>query len=418
MNKNLFRKESVDRLSSPEELDKLMQVTTPVGWLALLAAGLVIAAVTVWGFFGSIPITANGSGIFIKKGGVYEVVSETSGQIYEFGVKPGDNITVGQVIAKVRQPELTNLINSCRKELETLRKQHRLLFTNLKNSNLLNSNYSEIQKGAYLKRIEDTKRQLIWLKRKIEAQEELVKSGIIPISDMMTTRQQFDSAESDIKQFTSQIEQLSVQKSNSENTNQEKQLNYEKQIQEKESTLTELQAKHERNSVILSPFNGSVLSAMVDKGSVVQMNTPVINLSLTGKDEQKLSATTYVTAAEAKLIRKGMKAQISPIQAKKDEYGYMKGRVMNTSRFPSATEELMDLLHNKTLVDELTKGGAPFRVQVELEPDANDGYQWSSKRGGMISIDEGTRCNATFIVREQKPIDMVIPFIRRYLYGM
>jgi hypothetical protein len=37
MDKPLFRQAALERLSSPEQLDQLVRVTHPLGWLALLA---------------------------------------------------------------------------------------------------------------------------------------------------------------------------------------------------------------------------------------------------------------------------------------------------------------------------------------------------------------------------------------------
>ena len=70
MQKPIFRQAALERLSSPEQLDQLMQVTTPKGWLALIAlAGLLVTAV-VLGFVGSIPVTVTGQCILLNSGGV------------------------------------------------------------------------------------------------------------------------------------------------------------------------------------------------------------------------------------------------------------------------------------------------------------------------------------------------------------
>ena len=46
----IFRQALIDRLASPEQLDSLMQVTDPLGWLALLGcAGLLVTANPVAG---------------------------------------------------------------------------------------------------------------------------------------------------------------------------------------------------------------------------------------------------------------------------------------------------------------------------------------------------------------------------------
>jgi hypothetical protein len=67
--KELFRKAALARLSSPEELDQLMQVTTPKGWLALLGlVGLILVAL-MWGVLGHIPTIAQGQGVLLKQEG-------------------------------------------------------------------------------------------------------------------------------------------------------------------------------------------------------------------------------------------------------------------------------------------------------------------------------------------------------------
>ena len=42
--KGLFRKSALEKLSSPERLDVMMQITSPAAWLALAALGAVLAA--------------------------------------------------------------------------------------------------------------------------------------------------------------------------------------------------------------------------------------------------------------------------------------------------------------------------------------------------------------------------------------
>ncbi|MEB3358647.1 MAG: hypothetical protein VKK04_18115 [Synechococcales bacterium] len=58
----LFRKESLERLSSPEQLDQLMQVVNPRSWIPLGALGGLLALGLVWSVFGRIPITVIGHG--------------------------------------------------------------------------------------------------------------------------------------------------------------------------------------------------------------------------------------------------------------------------------------------------------------------------------------------------------------------
>ncbi|MEM8933678.1 MAG: NHLP bacteriocin system secretion protein, partial [Acidobacteriota bacterium] len=77
----IFRKVALERLSSPEQLDQLMQVTSPKGWIALVAISFLLALSILWGIVGSVPTTADGGGILLRRGGVSELVANGSGQV-------------------------------------------------------------------------------------------------------------------------------------------------------------------------------------------------------------------------------------------------------------------------------------------------------------------------------------------------
>ena len=54
---NLFRKKSLDRISSPEQLNAYIRVATPSVWLLLSAIVILLAGVCVWGVFGHMDTT-------------------------------------------------------------------------------------------------------------------------------------------------------------------------------------------------------------------------------------------------------------------------------------------------------------------------------------------------------------------------
>ncbi|MBD2181934.1 NHLP bacteriocin system secretion protein [Planktothrix sp. FACHB-1355] len=88
--KNIFRKESLNRLSSPERLDELMQVVNPQDWLPLTALGGLVFVALFWSIFGRIPITVSGQGVILRSRQVVEIQSPISGQIQDLKVKVGD----------------------------------------------------------------------------------------------------------------------------------------------------------------------------------------------------------------------------------------------------------------------------------------------------------------------------------------
>jgi HlyD family secretion protein len=58
----LFRKAALERLSSPEQLDKAIVVSTPVSWLALIGVTVIVAASVLWLVYGGLPITIMAAG--------------------------------------------------------------------------------------------------------------------------------------------------------------------------------------------------------------------------------------------------------------------------------------------------------------------------------------------------------------------
>jgi hypothetical protein len=64
-NRKLFRQEALERLSSPERLDRLMQVVSPMNWLFLATLGGLVFLAMLWGIWGRIPITVVGRGVLI-----------------------------------------------------------------------------------------------------------------------------------------------------------------------------------------------------------------------------------------------------------------------------------------------------------------------------------------------------------------
>ncbi len=100
----IFRKVSLERLSSPEQLDHIVQVTNPKSWLALLALlALLITAVT-WSMVGRIPVEVSGSAILLNSGGVKNIVSVEPGQLSALYIEQGQLVAQDQLIAEITPP--------------------------------------------------------------------------------------------------------------------------------------------------------------------------------------------------------------------------------------------------------------------------------------------------------------------------
>ena len=62
-NETLFRKSSLNSISSPEQLNEYIKVSNPSVWLVLAALFVLLAGVFVWGVTGSLPTTVSARGV-------------------------------------------------------------------------------------------------------------------------------------------------------------------------------------------------------------------------------------------------------------------------------------------------------------------------------------------------------------------
>jgi hypothetical protein len=63
MSRTLFRKASLESLSSPEQLNDYIKVSNPSIWIVLMAMFILLAVVFVWGFTGSLPTSVHSKGV-------------------------------------------------------------------------------------------------------------------------------------------------------------------------------------------------------------------------------------------------------------------------------------------------------------------------------------------------------------------
>jgi len=63
MNEQLFRKKSIDRVNSPEQLDAYIRVANPGVWMVLIAIILLLTGGCVWGVLGHLDTTVSAAAV-------------------------------------------------------------------------------------------------------------------------------------------------------------------------------------------------------------------------------------------------------------------------------------------------------------------------------------------------------------------
>jgi HlyD family secretion protein len=122
--KNLiFRQEALDNLSSPEELDQLMNIVKPQTWLPLISGGSLVVSVGIWSIAGRIPLTVNGSGVLVRPHSVFEIQAVGQGQLLSLNIRSRDWVKKGQVIGAIDQSNIKQQLQQERAKLVRLQQE-------------------------------------------------------------------------------------------------------------------------------------------------------------------------------------------------------------------------------------------------------------------------------------------------------
>jgi HlyD family secretion protein len=77
---------------------------------------------------------------------------------------------------------------------------------------------------------------------------------------------------------------------------------------------------------------------------------------------------------------------------------------------------MLRVLKNDKLLAALVGADAPYEVHADLlvDEDTFSRYKWSSSQGPPLKIQSGTRAAAYITVGTRRPIEMVVPLLRKY----
>lgn len=418
MSKDIFRKVALERLSSPDQLDLAMKVTTPKGWAALSGLIIILGFVVLWGIFGSLPTKVSGTAILIKSGGVLGIYSASGGRVTDISIKPGDMIRKGQVVGRIEQLEILSEINDNEMRLQEFIEQKTSMDALSKKETEIKIGLRQERKGKVRQQIAALKKRSKWLDEKISSQEQLIEKGLITKQNLLDTKQMKFSLEKEIMTLKSELTEISVRKIGEKKRSFGEKATMAQKISGLERTLKNLYERLNQHSKIIAPYTGRVLEVKIVEGDLIGTGEFFITMEKTGKTVKDLEAVIYLSAMDGKKVKPGMDIEITPSIVKKEEYGSMLGKVVTVSEFPVSSGGIMRVLRNRQLVEQIIKNhGTPIEIYGDLipNPDSHGGYRWTSPKGSQIKIQSGTLGNVSIVVRRQAPITLVIPYIKEKL---
>jgi HlyD family secretion protein len=411
-----FRQAALDRMASPEQLDQLIQVTRPRAWAALAALAALVGIFGAWGVLGRLTTRVPGQGILLG-GDVYEVVPEWPGRVTVLHVAAGDLVAAGALVAELQQPELAQRLEHARARARELQDELTYVLATGERERVVLRTHTAGRRASLRQTIEEYEAVLRLLDAQVSGQRQLLAQGLVAAEQLIPGQQAYTSTRSQLADARAALTQVTMDQLNAEFALEQREVARRQEVHQAERAVSELENELALRSRIHCPYSGRVLEVAVDRGGVVSPGQSLLKLSLAGGDAGAVRAVLYVAGDDGKRVRPGMTVLVAPATVKPEEFGYLEGTVERIADFPTTPEGMRRVLKNDELVRRLLAIGSPFEVRVAVgrDPAAPSGYAWTSGRGPAIRIGDGTPVRGLVVVEARRPVELVVPGIRKAL---
>lgn len=160
------------------------------------------------------------------------------------------------------------------------------------------------------------------------------------------------------------------------------------------------------HSFLTSTVNGLVVSTKTDN-EPFEAFEPIV--SVVGSDyygqPHRALLLAYADNEAQRGLRVGMEAQVWPANEKRDEIGYVRGRIRQVVRYPANEAKVRQILKSDVLAQQLLDKGVVYEVLIDLQRDPADStsYDWSFGVPENVSMDFGTYCS---VLTETRRVSM------------
>lgn len=446
---------AAERLSTPDQLDQVIQVVRFPHWMALAALILVLITGLIASFVLPIPVTVRGEGILINIGGILAVTAQSEGRVTALRVQPGDTVQPGDVVAQLDQPWLQQTLEDLRAELAEAERRLETIRDFQERTERVQNTTIQNRRLALEQRHESAADRLELLEEQLEIETKLSEDGIISTRKPGETRTRVNQARDELLAIESDIEAFAETLTNSELEHERERLDAQLEINDLKRRVRSQEKTLRYASEVKSPYAGRVVELMINPGEIVSRNRSLFSLLPTdtssgdgtggnsdsdgdsdGDDDgdgpnddgsgdvvppanrsTELVAVLYVPPKDGKKIEPGMPVQLELSSIKREEFGFMLGEVRSVAEVPSTAEGMMRSLKNRQLVQQLSQENAPFEVVVEpnRDPRTPSGYEWSSSAGPDAEINVGTLCVGDVVTDRKTPLSLILPAFGRWL---
>ncbi len=413
-----------------DQLDALVGVTSVRGWVYLAVLFAIGAGSVAFAILYQVPTKVQGEGILLtERDALVRVRARATGRLVSLRTHQGDRVAAGDLVGRIAQEELEYRIRGEELRLAELRRQDREL-TRFEESERESKDAAIARvKESVLRADRDGRDKLEIARRVVEGANRLRADKHLGDLELLESREKLYDVHDALNKGRSRLAELELERVTADNARARSRLERQLAIGELETRLSLDREKLERTSQVVSPTDGEVTQVLSTLGGLMQEGAPVVLLhsprseGLADDSGPAYDAIVFVSAGEGKKIELGHPVEVVPATVKREEHGYIRGRVVAISELPATKLAMEAALEHPELVDAFLKRYAPgvvLRVQVKLDepagpalPGRRNPFRWSSSSGPAQTLKTGTICQSAIVVERRPLIRLILPWARK-----
>ncbi len=400
---------------NPEEMNRMLKITRPRYWISLTALGLLVIITIIWGIFGSIPQRIEGLGEIVSEQGLHGIIALYPGGVEQVNFELGERVKKGDVLLHLNQPQVLHQLVELNTEMEVLKLQDSLLRIRDTRDYPNKMRYYSLEEERLKKEMEHLQDQITFFELKIQQQQDLWNKGLATRENFVDAKNQLSEAHDQRIQTEQMVRTNQLDQQTWMYDRVYKQEDYLGQIQILEKKIDNISEDYNRQSIIGSPVDGIIIDMSVTNGDFVNAGTRMMVVEDLGNQKNHLLDLFIPFNSNAE-VTPGMEVMIEPFTVNHNLFGWLIGKVVEVNHFVSNTSSILDELNNPDLVALIQQQGPTYRVKIALitDPATKSGFKWSNRTGPPYTINTGTLCNASVLVKEKPPIDYIIPIFKSF----
>jgi len=295
----------------------------------------------IWSVLVVVPVTVKGEGILLSPGGVLDVTSDTPGRVTQFLVQAGEGISAGQIVARLDQPSLRQDLATAEGELKDAQDERRRVADFQQNKAAAQAIALAQKRQALNDNIITLANNIALLEQRGKVEDDLLVKGLITQDKVLQGKIDLGRQNEELARDRTSLKDIDNEEIKTRADNQHEPLNIELKIATAQRKANGLADRYRLESAVVSPYEGTVAEVQVNPGELVERGTSLFTLvpkDAANKSDKvdnppdgaaigPLVAVLYVAPTFGKQVRPGDVVQVAVSTARREEFGFIVGRV-------------------------------------------------------------------------------------------